>query len=111
MVMASLEPLFDAEQDAWFDLNLVDGEVTLEKMAWRKHGDANAWLESEAFDLPSTGSIPAGITKESAAKALENPRLSKKKFLEHDTALRGVLSDTDEFWIRWRFVGEKKGWL
>ena len=111
MVMASLEPLFDAEQDAWFDLNLVDGEVTLEKMAWRKHGDANAWLESEAFDLPSTGSIPAGITKDSAAKALENPRLSKKKFLEHDTALRGVLSDTDEFWIRWRFVGEKKGWL
>ncbi len=111
MVMASLEPLFDPEQDAWFDLNLVNGEVTLEKMLWRKHSDANAWLESEAFDLPSTGSIPAGITKENAAKALQNPKLSKKKFLEHDSALRGVLSDTDEFWIRWRFVGEKKGWL
>ncbi len=32
LVMASLEPLFDEKQDAWFDLNLVKGEVKLEKM-------------------------------------------------------------------------------
>jgi hypothetical protein len=32
LVMASLEPIFDPEKDAWFDLNLVDGAVQLEKM-------------------------------------------------------------------------------
>ena len=111
MVMASLEPLFDAEQDAWFDLNLVDGEVTLEKMAWRKHGDANAWLQSEAFDLLSTGSVQAGEVKERAAKALQNSRLSKKKFLELDAEVRATLAEADSFLLRWHFWGEKKGWL
>ena len=111
LVMASLEPLFDPTRDAWFDLNLVDGEVTLEKMLWRKHGDANAWLQSEAFDLPSTGSVQAGEVKERAAKALENSRLSKKKFLELDAEVRATLAETDSFLLRWHFWGEKKGWL
>jgi AAA domain, putative AbiEii toxin, Type IV TA system len=111
MVMASLEPLFDAEQDAWFDLNLVDGEVTLEKMLWRKHGDANAWLQSEAFDLPSTGSVQAGEVKARAGAALQNAKLSKKKFLELDAELRETLAETDSFLLRWHFWGEKKGWV
>ena len=111
MVMSSLEPLFDVEKDAWFDLNLVDGAVTLEKMAWRKHGDANAWLQSEAFDLPSTGSLQAGEVKERAAKALQNSKLSKKKFLELDAEVRATLAETDSFLLRWHFWGEKKGWL
>ena len=111
LVMASLEPLFDEKQDAWFDLNLVKGEVKLEKMTWRKRGGAEAWLTSEAFDLESTGSLEAAQVMERAAKAFTNPKLSKKKFLELDSELRGVLSDMDEFWIRWRFIGEKKGYL
>ena len=28
-----------------------------------------------------------------------------------DVKLRQVLGDTDPFWMRWRFVAEKKGWL
>jgi len=28
-----------------------------------------------------------------------------------DAKLRGLLGDTDPFWIRWRYVGEKQGWL
>jgi hypothetical protein len=111
LVMASLEPLFDPKKDAWFDLNLVKGEVTLEKMQWRKQGSAEAWLTSEAFDLDSTGSLENARVKNLAAKALNNPKLSKKKFLELDTELRNVLPEMDEFWIRWRFIGEKKGYL
>ena len=111
MVLASLEPLYDGTQDAWFDLNLVNGTVTLEKMPWRKRGDASAWLTSEAFDLPSSGSLDREGAMDRAAKALLIPKLSKKKFLEHDQELRGVLGETDPFWIRWRYMGEKKGWL
>jgi AAA domain, putative AbiEii toxin, Type IV TA system len=111
MVMASLEPLFDAQQDAWFDLNLVDGTVTLEKMPWRRRGDANAWLKSEAFDLPSTYSREAGQAIEKASSVARASRVSKKRFLEVDEELRRYLSDTDPFWIRWRSLGENKGWL
>ena len=111
MVMASLEPLFDPKQDAWFNLDLVDGAVMLEKMAWRKHGDANAWLKSEAFDMASTYSIEASRAMEQASAVSRAARVSKKRFLEVDTELRRYLSDTDPFWIRWRFLGEKKGWL
>ena len=111
MVLSSLEPLYDDTQDAWFDLNLVNGTVTLERMPWRNRGDASAWLTSEAFDLPSSGSLDREGAMDRAATAMGNPKLSKKSFLEHDQALRGVLGETDPFWIRWRFMGEKKGWL
>ena len=76
-----------------------------------KRGGAEVWLTSEAFDLDSTGSLEAAQVMERAAKAFTNPKLSRKKFLELDNELRGVLSDMDEFWIRWRFIGEKKGYL
>jgi predicted ATPase len=111
LVMASLEPIFDPKKDAWFDFNLVEGEVTLEKMQWRKQGGAEEWLTSEAFDLDSTGSLENARVKNLAAKALNNPKLSKKKFLELDSELRNVLPEMDDFWIRWRFIGEKKGYL
>jgi predicted ATPase len=111
LVMASLEPLFDPKQDAWFDFNLVKGEVTLEKMQWRKRGGAAAWLRSEAFDLPSDENIQANAILEKASKAFTNPKLSKKKFLELDSELRQTLGETHPFWVRWGFLGQQKGWL
>ncbi|WP_279489634.1 AAA family ATPase [Aeromonas veronii] len=38
LVMASVEPLFDASQDAWFDLDLAQGEVMLTRRAFEKQG-------------------------------------------------------------------------
>jgi hypothetical protein len=111
LVMASLEPFFDPKQDAWFDLNLVDGEVKLEKMNFVKRGEAGMWLLSDAFDLQSTGSKQREEAIARAARAIEDPKLTKKKFLIHDKELRNLLSDTDEYWLNWRFYGERKGWL
>jgi predicted ATPase len=111
LVMASLEPLFDEKQDAWFDLNLVNNEVKLERMPWRKRGGAAAWLVSEAFDLPSDENTQANAVLEKAAKAYDDPKLSKKKFLELDAELRATLAESHPFWVRWQFWGEKKGWL
>jgi hypothetical protein len=73
-----------------------------------QRGGAEEWLTSEAFDLDSTGSLENARVKNLAAKALNNPKLSKKKFLELDSELRNVLPEMDEFWIRWRFIGEKR---
>jgi hypothetical protein len=71
-----------------------------------QRGGAEEWLTSEAFDLDSTGSLENARVKNLAAKALNNPKLSKKKFLELDSELRNVLPEMDEFWIRWRFIGK-----
>jgi hypothetical protein len=111
LVMASLEPLYDDAQDAWFDLNLVKDQVTLERMPWRRRGDASAWLISDAFDLPSSGSLKREEVMVRAKTAMANPKLTKKSFLEIDHELRRFLSETDPFWIRWGFIGEQKGWL
>jgi hypothetical protein len=76
LVLASMEPHFDAERDAWFDLDIVDrgakkaGRVQLEKRPFVRHGDAGRWLTSEAFDLASEGrSIPAEHAIEKARDA------------------------------------------
>jgi hypothetical protein len=110
LIMASVEPLFDEHEDAWFDLDLVGDNVVLTHRAFIRQGDVRSWLTSEAFDLKSGYSIEAETVLEEAALALSNEQLSKEEAAALEQRLRGVLSDTDPFWMRWRFVGEKKGW-
>lgn len=111
LIMASVEPLFDGEQDAWFDLDLVNNEVALTHRQFIRQGDVRSWLTSEAFDLKSGYSIEAEKVLEEAAQALSDEAFSKDNAFELDRRLRAVLSDTDSFWMRWRFVAEKRGWL
>jgi predicted ATPase len=111
LIMASAEPLFDAGKDAWFDLDFRDQKVVLTKRDFVRHGDAARWLTSEAFDQKGAGSLEAEQALEKAALAMSDPNFSKEDALNLDARLRQVLGDTDPFWVRWRFVGEKKGWL
>jgi hypothetical protein len=59
LVLASLEPRFDPEQDAVFMLDLVDDKVVCSQYEWRPRGDASAWLTSEVFDLGEARSVEA----------------------------------------------------
>jgi hypothetical protein len=111
LVLASLEPLYDNAQDALFHLKLVDALVTLEKMPWLKHGEADDWLISDAFGMDSSGSLPREIVIKQAGQLLRDSELSREKFLEVDQKLRRELGEADEFWVRWRYIGEKRGWL
>ncbi|MBF0245114.1 MAG: AAA family ATPase [Planctomycetes bacterium] len=111
LIMASVEPLFDGKQDAWFDLDLVNNEVALTNRQFVRQGDVRSWLTSEAFDLKSGYSIEAEKVLEEASHALSNERFSVEDAKLLDRRLREMLSDTDPFWMRWRFVAEKKGWL
>lgn len=111
LVMASVEPTFDAEQDAWFDLDLDSNEVVLHQRAFIRHGDASRWLTSEAFDLGSARSLEAEKTLEQAARILSEEVIDAALAKALDAKLRTLLGDTDPFWIRWRYVGEKQGWL
>ena len=116
LVLASAEPIFDKAKDAWFDFDFVvdaDGktEVQLSPRTFIRRGDVSSWLTSDAFDLPSARSLEAEAVLKEAEIALKDPAFDAERAKEIDMKLRGVLGDTDTFWMRWRFVAEKKGWL
>ncbi|BBQ13543.1 AAA family ATPase [Stenotrophomonas maltophilia] len=114
LVMASVEPIFDADEDAWFDLDFeATGKhqsVVVRQRKFVMRGEAGNWLTSEAFDLRSSRSIEAEQAIERAALAMRSPNFSNLDAKAIHLDLQKVLGDTDPFWVRWRFVGEKKGW-
>ncbi len=103
LVLASLEPAFDRETDAVWELELMNDRVQLAEFPFRRVGDVNNWLTSFfAF------SQPRGLEAEEAlSKALALLRKSPKPPLEEfervDNELRGVLGDIDPFWVRWSY--------
>ena len=111
LIMASVETWFDGNLDAWFDLDLVDNNVELTRRQFVRQGDILHWLTSEAFDMKSGYSAEAEQVLEEAAQALSDEHFGKADALALEERLRSVLSDLDPFWMRWKFVGEKKGWL
>lgn len=111
LVLASLEPTFDPEKDQLIDLHLDGNELVVDKVQWRRRGDATAWLTSEIFDLKSARSIEAEEALEQAAEVLGEEPPNPARARELDQRLRGLLGESDPFWIRWRYLGEKQGWL
>lgn len=111
LVLASAEPFFDPNQDALWKLDLEDGAAKLERDVWHKRGDASDWLTSDVFDLDSARSKEAEDALEEAAKAMSQPDFDSKRAAQIHSTLLGLLPDTDPFWIRWRYIGERKGWL
>lgn len=117
LVMASVEPEFDPARDAWFDLDLVatssqvPATVALTQRPFVRLGEVGRWLVSDAFDLASARSIQAEQALKEAADLLAEAVVDHERAKALDARLRDLLGDTDPFWIRWRFVGEKQGWL
>lgn len=114
LLLASMEPLFDPKQDAWFDLDLIhEGDVAsveLTKRDFVRYGSASNWLTSEAFDLKNATSLEAENLLQEASIALSDDAFDATQARELEEKLRKVLGDTDPFWMRWRYVAEKKGW-
>ncbi|MCW8165074.1 ATP-binding protein [Verminephrobacter aporrectodeae subsp. tuberculatae] len=117
LIMTSAEPYFDDAQDAWFDFDLVrtDGTshpiVELKKRPFERLGEVSRWLTSEAFDLGSARSLESEEALQQAAKILSGRVTDPTRAKALDAQLRKLLGDTDPFWIRWRHIGEKQGWL
>ena len=111
LILASVEPDFQDEADTLYTFDLVEHEVRLEKVPWRKRGDASSWLVSEVFDLPSARSVEAEQALGKASEFLSGEARDPESAALLDQQLRTLLSDTDPFWARWRYVGERQGWL
>ena len=111
LVMASVETLFDQEKDAWFDLDLEGANVTLTQREFIRQGDVCAWLRSKAFDMKYAYSRDAEQVLEEVCKVLEKEDSAAAEAAALNVKLHNVLSETDPFWGRWRYIAEKRGWL
>ncbi len=109
LVLASVEPLFDSDQDALFMFDLVGHEVKVTKADWRPRGDANAWLTSEVFDLKEARSKEAEDAITLAKAALKDPHLPIEEVKRIHNELYRLLKDTDPFWPRWLARAEAAG--
>ncbi|MBF0295581.1 MAG: AAA family ATPase [Magnetococcales bacterium] len=115
LILASLEPYFDPTQDKWFDIDLIREDpapprIEVEEQPFTRRGDAANWLTSKAFDLQSALSLEAEEALAEVTRVLSDPTATETMARNLEKRLREVLGDTDPFWIRWRFVMEKKGW-
>lgn len=111
LIMASVEPLFDIEQDAWFDLDFERKKVVLHRRDFEKHGDAATWLISEAFDLKSSRSLEYERLIEDAAVLLEKTEPGNSQIEKMNEKLVQALGPKDEFLFNWRYICKQKGWL
>ncbi len=105
LILASAEPFFDAERDAWFDLDLDRDHgaptVALVKRPFVRRGDVSSWLTSEAFDFKQARSLEAEEAMTQALALLREKAPAKTEIERVDTLLRAALGDIDRFWVRW----------
>ena len=111
LVMASSEPLFDSTKDAWWDLDLERKRVVLTRRPFEKHGSAEGWLMSEAFDLSSGRPIEYEALVKKASALLDSSEPDIRKVKAINKKLIQALSPTDDFLFNWRYVCRSKGGL
>ncbi|OSM02199.1 hypothetical protein MAIT1_05387 [Magnetofaba australis IT-1] len=113
LIMASIEPQFHEKTDRWFDLDLVDGKPQLRRMAFVKHGDAEGWLTSEAFDQKSSRAPEYEALMAEASWLVDerNPDVDASQIQEMSQRLINALDPKDAFLMRWRYIAQKKGWV
>ncbi len=111
LIMASVEPLFDSKQDAWFDLDLEDKKVVLRQRDFEKHGEAAKWLISEAFDQKSGRALEYEQLVEEASLLLEIDNPEIEQIEKMNGKLVTALSPIDDFLFSWRYICKQKGWL
>lgn len=111
LIMASVEPLFNSCNDAWFDLDFERKKVVLRRRDFEKHGDAAGWLISEAFDLKSGRPLEYEKLVAEAATLLEKEQQGVDRIKEMNGRLVAALKPGDEFLFNWRYICKQKGWL
>jgi hypothetical protein len=109
LVLASIEPLYDAERDRMHNLILRKNDVSIEVLDNWKHGTVNYWLESDVFGLKEARSKPAETALERANALLleKNPDQGAVDTMHRE--LVKLLPDDDPFWVRWGYFYQQNG--
>jgi hypothetical protein len=113
LVLASLEPIFDEEQDKLFLFELQGKDVELNEVSWTKQGDTVGWLTSEIFGLKQARSQESETAIEAAEAWMRNDNMNT--FPEHlrtqsqiHQELQRLLPGHDPFWPRWIVTAERR---
>ena len=113
LVLASLEPIFDEEQDKLFLLELQGNNADLNEVFWTKQGDTVGWLTSEIFGLKQARSQESETAIEAAEAWMRDDDMSN--FPEHlrtqsqiHQELLKLLPGHDPFWPRWIVTAERR---
>lgn len=114
LVLASLEPHFDAERDTLHRFVLDDeGRVSLREEPWVKRGDVLDWLVSELFGLEQARSVEAEQAIEVAEAWMRGVRQGLPSHLSDKASIHArlleVLPDQDAFWPRWVVSQARRG--
>ena len=111
LVMASAEPWFDPQQDAWFDLDLQGDppRMQLRHPVYTPHGTTGAWLTSEAFGLATDRSREAEQAILHARQLLLQSEPPLEDIMTVHDELAGTLPDIDPFRVRWNAFVESRG--
>lgn len=108
LVLASVEPVFDGAQDAWFDLDLERQQAVLRRRPYCPRGEIGNWLVSDAFDLKEPRSLEGERAIAVAQAVLDAETPSPEEIHAADQGLRKAgLPDIDPFWVRWGYFTEQ----
>ena len=111
LFMASLEDVFTASSDRWFDLDYESGtgKALLETRPFVPQGTADGWLAGEAFDLSSSRSVEMEKLLTQAAAMQESPDVTPAGIRAMYKALLEKLPPFDAAPVRFRVLAEAKG--
>lgn len=115
LVMTSIEPLFSNDTDKLFKLDLAEkdlwgtSDVVLRELDFFRHGKADSWLMSDAFEDTSPRSIPATSAIDRAKALQQQVTPSAQEVQQVHEELSTLLGAEDEFWPRWVYWAEKHG--
>lgn len=109
MVLASMESVFDQEEDALYHLFGDGPTVQLEEVPFAKYGDASGWLMSPLFGMRHARSreAEAAIEQAKALQLVAEP--SRSEVRDVSQQLIKHLSPDDKFWSRWLYFAEQHG--
>lgn len=102
LLLVSLESHFDKARDSLWVLDLNEGKVEVQNLAWERRGNAMNWLTSPVFDKTP------GISREAEAVITKLDRLgfdmipSDEDIAQIESEMRATLSELDPLWARWR---------
>jgi hypothetical protein len=113
LVLASLEPIFDEEQDKLFLFELQGKDVELNEVYWTKQGDTVGWLTSEIFGLKQARSQESETAIEAAEAWMRDDEMNAfpenlRTQSQIHQELQRLLPGHDPFWPRWIVTAEKR---
>ncbi len=110
LVMASVEPIFNKEEDKLFHLDLTkNGEVIFKELRFIAYGAIDSWLTSEVFELEQSRSREAEKVIEEAIALQKQKKPNKEDVQRVSDDLVKYVPAEDKFWSRWVYFAEQYG--